>query len=109
MISVLHDSILEVDKNVSVNDIILQNIENPISDEEYQKIEEYYLNLKKVGLIDLIQHSHYYDVSKYDFYFVIGDASSNWYRKLIFNTSTLDLVLKYKIINFVVHKYYGRN
>jgi hypothetical protein len=99
----------DLSKNISVNDILIDFITNPISDEEFSDIEKYYENLRKAGFIDLIHNSHYYNKSTYDFYFTIGDASKNWYRKLILKSSIVDLVLKYKIINFVVHKYHEHN
>lgn len=106
MLEIAHESWEDVSKNISVNDILIEHIMNPISDEEFSKIENYYENLRKAGFIDLIHNSHYYDKSTYDFYFTVGDSSSNWYRKLILKSSIIDLVLKYKILNFVVHKYY---
>jgi hypothetical protein len=107
MIEVLYDSIDNIDNNISVNDILIQNMVNPISEEEFNRLSQYYESLKRACLIDLVNYGHYYDKSKYDFYFNIGDASKGWYKKLILKSNIVDLVLKHRIINFLVLKYYG--
>jgi hypothetical protein len=109
MIEVLHESWRDIGKNISVNDIFIEQHVSPIGDDELLKIERYYESLKKAGFIDLVMNGHFYDKNIYDFYFVIGDASKNWYRKLILKSTVIDLVLKHKIINFVTLKYYGYN
>jgi hypothetical protein len=103
------DYIDSIDKNISVNDILLENMGNPINEDEFKNISKYFDNLKQVGLIDLIEVSHFYDKSGFDFYFIIGDASRNWYKKLILKSTIIDLVLKHRIINYIVQKYYGCN
>jgi hypothetical protein len=97
---------IEVENEISVNDILRMDT---LTDDKVNQISIYFNDLKKAGLIDLIRNGHYYDKNKYDFYFIIGDASKNWYMKLILKSTILDLVLKYKIINFVVHEYYEHN
>lgn len=109
MIEVVHESWEDVSKNISVNDILIEQHLQPISDRDLEKIGKYYEALKKAGFLDLVSNGHFYDKNIYDFYFVIGDASKNWYRKLILRSTVVDLVIKRKIINFVVLKYYGRN
>jgi hypothetical protein len=106
MTPIFHESINSVDKNISVNSIIIENHYKPITDHELDKLSKYYNDLKKAGLIDLINFSSYYDKDKYDFYFNLGDASGNWYRKLILKSSIVDLVINHNIINFVVEMYY---
>jgi hypothetical protein len=103
----LHDSVDDIDKNISVNDIIIENRVNPINQHDSNEISMYYENLRKAGLIDLINYGHYYDKNKYDFYFDLGDASRNWYKKIVLKSTIADLVLKYRIINFLVQEHCG--
>ncbi len=102
-------NILKFEKNISVNDVLIQNQSTPINSDEFKQMSEYFESLKRVGFLDLITNGQYYDKSKYDFYFIIGDASKNWYRKLIVKSTILDLIVKRQLIKFVVLKYYGYN
>lgn len=105
MKTTLCGSINEVDRDISVNDVIIENTLHPIND--FDKVLLYYENLKKAGLINLITYGQYYDKDRYDFYFNLGDASRNWYKKLILKSTIVDLVLRYRIINFIVQQNYG--
>lgn len=102
--------VLEIEREVSVNKILLDNIKNPLSEGDYEKIEEYYLALKKAGLVDLIGPYHYYDKEIFDFYFHIYDGSKSKVKKLVLKKNIVDLVLKHKIINYIViknHEYFS--
>ena len=95
-----------VEKHVSVNKILLKLTKTPMKMEEFTSIEHYFNALRDAFLIDIIGTSHYYNKDVYDFYFIIEDTSKNWAKKLILKKSMVDLILKYRVIEYLIVKYY---
>jgi hypothetical protein len=95
-----------IDKNISVNEILLKLTKKPMKKEDFLSVERYYNALKSANLIDIIGVGHFYDKQTYDFYFVIEDASKNWSRKVVLKKTMADLILKYGVIDYIIIKNY---
>ena len=95
-----------IEKHVSANDILLKLTKKPMPMEDFLSIERYFTALKNACLIDVIGTSHFYDKQIYDFYFIIEDSSRNWGRKIILKKSMADLIVKYRVIEYLIIKEY---
>lgn len=97
--------LFEIDRNISINEKILELRKNPLTDEQIQGIAGYFDQLRKAELVDIIDFAHYYDSDKYDFYFNLEDSSSadTWSGKLIMKSTYVNLVLKNRILDYLVH------
>jgi len=95
-----------INKNISVNDILLKLSKKPMEMDEFLSVERYFNALRESYLIDLINVSDFYNKDIYDFYFIIEDTSKNWAKKLILKKTMADLVLKYRVVDFLVIREY---
>jgi len=95
-----------INKNISVNDILLKLSKKPMEMDEFLSVERYFNALRESFLIDLINVSDFYNKDIYDFYFIIEDTSKNWAKKLILKKTMADLVLKYRVVDFLVIREY---
>ena len=95
-----------IDRWVSVNELLLEVNEMNLSDEDINKWVRYYHSLVDSSFLKVIEITHFYDKNYYDFYFVIEDSSLNWTKKIIMTSNIVDLVLKHKILHYIAIKYY---
>ena len=95
-----------INKNISVNDILLKLSKKPMEMDEFLSVERYFNALRESFLIDLINVSDFYNKDIYDFYFIIEDTSKNWAKKLILKKTMVDLILKYRVVDFLVIREY---
>ena len=95
-----------IDRWVSVNELLLEVNEMNLSDEDINKWVRYYHSLVDSSFLKVIEITHFYDKNYYDFYFVIEDSSLNWTKKIIMTSNMVDLVLKHKILHYIAFKYY---
>jgi len=95
-----------INKNISVNDILLKLSKKPMEMDEFLSVERYFNALRESFLIDLINVSDFYNKDIYDFYFIIEDTSKNWAKKLILKKTMADLILKYRVVDFLVIREY---
>ena len=62
----------EVNKNISVNDVLLKLAKKPMKMDEFSSIERYFNALHDSFLIDFVNVGWYYDKNLYDFYFILA-------------------------------------
>jgi len=98
-----------INKNISVNDILLKLSKKPMEMDEFLSVERYFNALRESYLIDLINVSDFYNKDIYDFYFIIEDTSKNWAKKLILKKTMVDLIIKYRVIDFLIIRDYKNN
>jgi hypothetical protein len=98
-----------INKNISVNDILLKLSKKPMEMDEFLSVERYFNALRESFLIDLINVSDFYNKDIYDFYFIIEDTSKNWAKKLILKKTMVDLIIKYRVIDFLIIRDYKNN
>lgn len=96
----------KISKHISVNQILLELSKNPMKIDEFKSVERYFNALKDACLLDVIGTAHYYNKETYDFYFIIEDSSRNWAKKLIIKKTMVDLILKYRVIDYIVIEEY---
>ena len=95
-----------VNKNISVNDVLLKLAKKPMKNDEFLSVERYFNALKDSFLIDLINVGEYYNKDVFDFYFIIEDSSNKWAKKLILKKTMVDLIIKYRVIDFLIIRDY---
>lgn len=95
-----------IDRWISVNELLLEVNEMNLTDEDINKWVRYYHSLVDSSFLKVIEITHFYDKNYYDFYFVIEDSSLNWTKKIIMTSNMVDLVLKHKILHYIAFKYY---
>ena len=98
-----------INKNISVNDILLKLSKKPMEMDEFLSVERYFNAMRESFLIDLINVSDFYNKDIYDFYFIIEDTSKNWAKKLILKKTMVDLIIKYRVIDFLIIRDYKNN
>ena len=98
-----------INKNISVNDILLKLSKKPMEMDEFLSVERYFNALRESYPIDLINVSDFYNKDIYDFYFIIEDTSKNWAKKLILKKTMVDLIIKYRVIDFLIIRDYKNN
>lgn len=96
----------KINKHISVNKILLELTRKPMKIDEFKSVERYFKALKEACLLDVIGTAHYYDKEIYDFYFTIEDSVQHWAKKLILKKSMVDLILKYRVIDYIVIEEY---
>ena len=96
----------KIEKHISVNDILLKLAKKPMEIDEFLSVERYFNALKSAGLIDIIDTSHFYFKEVFDFYFIIEDSSRHWAKKIILKKTMADLIVKYRVIDYLIIKEY---
>ena len=96
----------KIEKNISVNDILLKLTKTPMKMDEYLSIERYFNALRDACLIDVVGASHYYNKDVFDFYLIIEDSVKNWNKKVILKKTMADLIIKYRVIEYLIVKEY---
>ena len=96
----------EVNKNISVNDGLLKLAKKPMKMDEFSSIERYFNALHDSFLIDFVNVGWYYDKNLYDFYFILEDTTTKWSKKIIMKKTMVDLIIKYRVIEFLIIKHY---
>lgn len=90
--------------NVSVNGYLKKMNKDPLSKEELTLISNYTNNLIKSELLNIVDIGHFYDNKKYNKNLTLSDTYNNKHIKLVFNENIHDLLIKYKILEFIIYK-----
>lgn len=95
-----------INRSVSINQILIELDEMDVTDEQLNKWENYFNSFVKSSFLKIIDITHFYDKNHYDFYFILEDSFDNWTKKVILSSNIVDLVLKHKILHYITIKYY---
>ena len=95
-----------INRSVSVNNILLELDTIEMDDEQLNKWEDYFNSFSRSSFLKIIDITHFYNKNYYDFYFILEDSANNWTKKIILTSNIVDLVLKHKLLHYITIKYY---